>query len=314
MREVHDVFRVLAPQLRGPLEEAGLDWERLQEIRIRVNCPLMVRYREREQAVLPYHTVKPEEIEETMRLVSGHSLYAFAEEIRQGFLTLPGGHRLGICGLAVTEREEVVGFRQITFLALRLAHQVPGCADGLTEQLTEEGRFCHTLILSPPGCGKTTLLRDLIRQLSNGTAEQEGRTVAVVDERMELSGSWRGIPQNDLGVRTDILSGCPKAEGISMLLRTMTPEILAVDELGAPRDIEAAQRALYCGCSLLATAHADSFAQAAAAPGIGSLIKAGVFERYIILERKNGKSGHIRSLLGPAGEPVTQIRKAERPC
>lgn len=160
----------------------------------------------------------------------------------------------------------------------------------------------HTLIIAPPRCGKTTLLRDMIRQISNGTDRIQGKTVGVVDERSELAGCYQGIPQNDLGMRTDVLDACPKAKGMQMLLRSMSPDVVAVDELGKKEDFKAVESVVHCGCKLFATAHGNSLEDILRQPFFQKLRELEVFERYIVLGKK-GHAGSIEAIYDGKGKP-----------
>ena len=159
----------------------------------------------------------------------------------------------------------------------------------------------HTLIVSPPRCGKTTLLRDIIRQMSNGWGNISGVTVGVVDERSELAGCYQGIPQNDLGMRTDILDGCPKAEGMQMLIRSMSPVVVAVDELGKEEDFKAVESVIHCGCRLIATAHGASMEETLSQPFFRKLWEARVFLRYIFLG-KHERAGIVEGIYDENGK------------
>lgn len=295
--ETDSVFCLLAANLRVIFEKNLISRERLEEIRLRANAPLFVRYDGTEYAVKPDGTfsgddclaycVTKEDIDETLEYISGYSLYAFSEEIRQGFITVAGGHRIGIAGKIVAEGRKVQCVRHISFINIRLAHQRIGCADLVMPSVATDNKVFSTLIISPPGCGKTTLLRDMVRQISNGINGHPGKNVGVVDERSEIAGTYLGIPQNDVGMRTDVLDCCPKSIGMMMLLRSMSPQVIAVDEIGSREDKEAIETIHHCGCKLLATVHGTSVEEVWRHPFFHDLAAQSVFERYIVLDGKN---------------------------
>ena len=222
-------------------------------------------------------------IKELMEIFSRHSLYAYEEELRQGFLTIEGGHRVGIAGKTVVLNREIHTIREISGMNIRIVHEIQGCGDFVLPFLFFNGEFLDTLILSPPGAGKTTLLRDLVRPISYLGENCWGRNVSVVDVRSELWMCVQGIAQCDLGMRTDLLDGCPKAAGISMMLRSMAPQVLAVDEIGTKEDLEAVRSGMNCGCRILATAHGASVEELRRKAYFSELIKEGLFSRYIVL-------------------------------
>lgn len=276
----------------------------VQEVRIRVGRPLLFYSHGREyylsengEILYGVHTAFcPDRtyMDKVLNHICGYSAYAFEEEIRRGFLTVPGGHRIGLAGETVLEGTHIVSMKHLNAMNIRISHQIKGAADGVVSYVRQD-RMHNVLILSPPGCGKTTLLRDLIRQLSEGENGKNGYTVGVVDERSEIGGSFCGEVQNDLGPRTDLLDGCPKDQGMTMLLRSMNPQIIAVDEIGTYEDAQAVAQAVRSGCFIIATVHADSIGQLRERRGMDVLIKDRVFERYIILNsRKNpGSIGQI---------------------
>ncbi len=304
--KAEQVQNLFAGNIRRLLEKADLDYEKLYEIRLRAGRPLFLTYdggecflrRKNEE---PY-VVSREDLKETLQYVSGYSLYAYEEELRQGFLSVQGGHRVGVTGKVILDGDKIRGMKYISCINVRLAHQIKGCAQPVLPFIRQGNSVCHTLIVSPPRCGKTTLLRDMIRLVSNGYEDLPGQTVGVVDERSELAGCWQGIPQNDLGMRTDILDGCPKAEGMQMLLRSMSPAVVAVDELGREEDYRAVESVVRCGCKLLATAHGSSVADILEQPFFQKLARERVFERYVLLG-KNERAGIVEGIFDRDGKP-----------
>lgn len=276
--------------------------EKIEEIRIRQGKPLSLilsdgdilisREGSPARQISEAYLVTPVDMEGLIHLLSGSSLYALEEELRTGFITLPGGHRAGITGKAVLEGGKVKTLKNLSCCNIRVSREVFGAASEVLPQTIDKkcSRVYHTLLVSPPRCGKTTILRDLIRQVSNGAPAYglPGLTVGLVDERSEIAGCYRGIPQRDIGIRTDVLDGCPKAEGMMMLLRSMGPQVIATDEIGRLEDADALEEVLNAGVKILTTAHGSSLADLAERPVFSKLIRAKIFERIIILGRSRG--------------------------
>ena len=220
-------------------------------------------------------------------------MYAFSEEIKNGFLTIEGGHRIGIVGKVVTENGVIKSIQNISALNIRMSHEIKGCANFALQYAVKNGTFYHTLLVSPPACGKTTLLRDMVRQLSNGKKGLFlGQTVGVVDERGEIAGCYQGIAQNDIGIRTDVLDCCPKAEGMLILVRSMSPRIVAVDEIGKKEDFVAIESIVNAGIQLLCTVHGHNLEEVKKRKILGEMITSGIFHTIIVLSDRQ-KIGEI---------------------
>jgi stage III sporulation protein AA len=254
--------------------------------------------------------ISAHEMEKITNLISQHSIYALEEELKRGYVTITGGHRIGIVGKVMVEKGEVKAIRDISGFNIRIAREKKGIALPLVPFLLESGRILNTLILSPPQCGKTTLLRDLARAISYGNVHLSGKKVSIVDERSEIAGSVNGIPQKDVGPRTDILDACPKAEGIMMLIRSMSPDVIIADEIGRPEDAIAIQEALNAGVSIITSAHAASLQDLNRRPTLSRMIGQGMFERYIVLGRSKG----VGTVEGIFSSQFESLAKEEISC
>lgn len=293
---MNTIDHILSGKLKGVIEEGNIK-ENLQEIRLRVDKPILFYAANNEYYVgqdykLYLEDQNPvyattEDIKEVLAYISKHSLYAFEEEIKNGYITIEGGHRIGLAGKVVQEQGKVKTIRNVSCVNIRVSHEIKGCANHVLPYLLENNEIAHTLIISPPKCGKTTLLRDIVRQISDGFPGFIGVNVGLVDERSEIAGCYRGIPQNDIGKRTDILDSCNKGEGLLMLIRAMSPQVIALDEIGYKEDIDAIEYALNAGCKIICTVHSHSIKELKEKPKLQSLIERKLFKRYIFLENQN---------------------------
>lgn len=322
----HHVVRILPKRIAMTLTQAlrAGGGAFVQTIRIRRDKPLSVDVggEERllsEEGRLEQHPTRPlcpshGDLEHVLSVATQGSYYAVESELRRGYLTLPGGHRLGIAGEAVLEESGLRTIRHLTSIQIRVAHEVKGCADPLMPQIMEPGRGrpFHTLIVGPPGSGKTTILRDLARQLADGTLPGvRGFQVAIADERSEIAGTYRGEVQLDVGQRTDVLDGAPKALAMRMLVRSMAPEVIVTDEIGLSEDADAVADVLRCGVTLIASAHGASLKEVTSRPLLRELIQAHTFQRLAILSRRNGV-GTLERVVDLSGGLRMDINGAQR--
>ena len=229
----------------------------LQEIRIRVDKPIILKLREKD-IILQYNILQTEIFQIVERLCE-NSIYAYKNQICEGFITIKGGHRVGLTGSCVIENGKITNIKYISSLNIRIAREVKNCSTRILREIIdiENKTIYNSIIVAPPGRGKTTILRDIIRRISDGIEEINfrGKTCGVVDERGEIAAMYKGAPQNDVGIRTDIIENVSKNKGIHMLIRTMAPEIIACDEIGSKEDVEAIHYALYSGVKGIFTMH-----------------------------------------------------------
>lgn len=294
----NEIFPVLIEKVKKPISKMhNKSFVEIEEIRLRANQPIMI-YKNKsgyfidDDGILRQDKgifITREDIEKIFLMMCDYSIYSMEEDIKQGFITIKGGHRVGLAGRVVYDGDKIKTLKNISFMNIRIAKEVKGCAFNIVKNIFADG-INHTLIVSPPGCGKTTILRDMIRLISNGINEIGilGRKVALVDERSEIASCYLGVPQRDVGVRTDVLDSCYKADGIMMLLRAMSPQIIAVDEIGSIRDAEAIMDAINAGVKIIATAHGRDLDEIMKRQGIKILLENNCFKTIIFLSNKNG--------------------------
>ena len=292
----------LCPNVRNIIKKLPDDFKSiLEEIRLRVNRPLMVFGRQKDYFVdidgnlslasVNSYYIGRESIEKTLQFASNYSIYSVEDELKNGYITIHGGHRIGIVGKVLMDNRGIRTLKDFSGLNIRISREKIGIASEVLPHIIDsKGDFLNTLLVSPPQCGKTTLLRDIIRMVSEGVPHMNfrGLKVGVVDERSELGACFQGIPQNNLGPRTDILDCCPKAQGMIMLIRAMSPQVIATDEIGRTEDSMAIEEAMMAGIKLITTVHGRSLENILSKNIIGKLVKDGVFERIIFLSNSEG--------------------------
>ncbi|MGH4138017.1 stage III sporulation protein AA [Clostridium sp.] len=282
-----DLFEILPKNIRTKLEQVDNIYE-LEELRIKVNKPLFIHIGSKEE--IWDYIATTEDIKYIMQRISNYSIYAFEDEIRQGYITIKGGHRVGLCGICVIENNSIKTIKDISSINIRACKEIIGCADKVMPYIMCNNSVHNTIIISPPKCGKTTLLRDITRQLSQGDKNKNfhGKNVSIIDERSEIAGSFKGIPQMDVGIRTDVLDNCPKSEGIMMAIRSMSPEVIVCDEIGTQKDMESILMALNSGISLITTIHGFGIEDLYKRLVFKDIVENYVFSRAIVLSNKSG--------------------------
>ena len=297
-----EIVKSIAPNVRSKIKDTLTKHDDIEEIRMRCEKPLIINYNNQDffldeklnklsPEVDNAYIVNKEDIEQTFQIMCKYSIHSFIDDIKKGFITLRGGHRVGLVGKTIIENGEVKNIKNISSLNIRISREIIGCSDKVMNHIrASDNSINNTLIISPPQCGKTTLIRDIVRNLSNGNKNLgiSGIKVALVDERNEISGSYLGIPQMDVGIRTDIIETCPKDIGIMMLLRSMSPKVIVTDEIGNISEINALYSALNGGVGLITTVHGNSIDDIKNRKELKKLLEGELFKTIIILSAKRG--------------------------
>lgn len=300
MKLSDEIINSLSLNLREKIR--NIKGENIEEIRLRINKPLIINGNQRDyfyneknknldMNMNNAYVVTKEDIEQTFQIICKYSIHSFMDDIKKGFITLRGGHRVGIVGKAIVEEGKVENIKHISSLNIRISKEVKNCSDKVMNHIIKSPTTINnTIIISPPQCGKTTLLRDIVRNLSNGSDKFnfKGVKVALIDERNEIAGSYLGIPQMDVGIRTDIIETCPKDMGIIMVLRSMSPNVIVTDEIGTEKDIKALYTALNGGVGLITTVHGDSIEDIRNRKELRNLLDEELFKRVILLSARKG--------------------------
>lgn len=282
-----EIFDVLPDKINSCLKDKS-NLNKLQEIRVKVGKPLNIVL-DNTETIFNY-VIRREDVKAIIQKISNYSLYAFEEDIRQGYITIQGGHRVGLAGQCVIEDNSIKTIRNITSLNIRVCREIVGCSNSLMNSLVENNRVNNTLIISPPKCGKTTLLRDITRNISNGISQIgfNGKRTVVIDERSEIAACYNGIPQMNVGMRTDVYDNCIKSEGMMMAVRGLSPEVIICDEIGTYKDMEGLMMAYNSGVSIIATLHGRNVEELYRRPVFREIVENNIINKVVVLSGKKG--------------------------
>lgn len=300
---MHNVILILPNAIQDRFKHFSDDQlKAIEEIRIRMNRPIEITANQK-TSYLSY-IVQSEDIEQILNKIGNHSIYTLEEELKRGYITIEGGHRIGLAGKVILENGKVKAIRHVASFNIRIAKEKIGIAKKWLPYLYQSG-WKNTIIIGPPQTGKTTLLRDIARIVSTGVKELSiaPQKVGIVDERSEIAGSVHGVPQLTFGVRVDVMDACPKAEGMMMMIRSMSPEVLVVDEIGRKEDTEAILEAVHAGISLVMTTHGKSYQDLLKRPTLQPILESKVFDRFIELSRDGGV-GTVKSIKDKNGMEI----------
>lgn len=280
MSDLRSITRVLSRDICYRIDE-----NTLEEIRIRVERPVILKYPNKEDML--DHIVTQVEIVNILQSLCNNSIYSYQSQICDGYITLPGGHRVGITGNVAMKDGKIVNVNYVSSLNFRIAREIIGASDEILKEILENNEINNTLIVSKPGCGKTTVLRDLVRNISN-----KGFTISLIDERGEIASMYKGVPQNDIGIRTDVMDNVTKSLGMKIAIRTMAPQIIVADEIGTKEDLEAINYGICSGVKGIFTAHGADIVELRKNETLNKLYEEKLFKKIIFLENR-GKIGEI---------------------
>lgn len=282
-----EILNILSKDIYGEIYRLE-NLKNIQEIRLNIDKPIIVLSNNKE--IILNYKVLDRDLKAIMQKISNYSLYAFEEEIRQGYITIKGGHRIGLSGQCVMEKGTVKTIKNISSMNIRVCREVKGCSRQIINSIIENGQVLNTLIISPPKCGKTTMLRDLTRNISDGIDSVNflGKRTVVIDERSEIASCFRGVPQMDVGFRTSVYDSCLKSEGMIMAIRSMAPEVITCDEIGTYKDIESLVLAYNSGVNIIATIHGNNIEDLYKRPVFSGLLENKIIKRVVVLSARDG--------------------------
>ncbi|ASN05277.1 stage III sporulation protein AA [Virgibacillus necropolis] len=303
-----EIVRLFPEHIKDAIQRKVQDrWTELQEIRFRLNQPIELIY---DSKIDWIHSVKPESQDGIFVLnqLSNFSLYRMEDELREGYITIEGGHRVGLAGKVNTLGGTVKAIQHITFFNIRIAKQKINVASPIIPYMYKE-KYMNTLFIGAPQTGKTTLIRDIVRLIATGWKDIPAKKVAVIDERSEIGGSIKGVPQHNVGIRTDVMDACPKAEGMMMMIRSMSPDVLVVDEIGSKKDVQALMEAILAGVVVVCSVHGQTLEEIKKRPSMQTLFQQNVFKRFVLLE-KNQQPGFVHAIYDEVGINLLQKKRS----
>ena len=293
VQDFNDIVSNFIPKIKNSLIELPNEIKKeVQEICLRVNSSIVIVTSTKSFFLGSEGNLSPEDsksfvvsqndILETFKILCNFSIYSFQNQIKNNFITLKGGHRVGICGTAIIDGEKIINISDISSMNFRISKEIIGCSDKIFEKLGLN--LGGTLIVGPPASGKTTILRDIARKLSNTYENGKLIKVSIVDERREIAAVYQGVPQKDVGF-SDILNGFPKAEGIMRALRTLSPRIIICDEIGNNEDADAIRKSLNCGVGIIASIHAESAEEISKSEKVKNILDSGAIKNVVLLDK-----------------------------
>lgn len=293
VQDFNDIVSNFSPKIKNSLMELPNEIKKeVQEICLRVNSSIVIVTSTKSFFLGSEGNLSPEDsksfvvsqndILETFKILCNFSIYSFQNQIKNNFITLKGGHRVGICGTAIIDGEKIINISDISSMNFRISKEIIGCSDKIFEKLGLN--LGGTLIVGPPASGKTTILRDIARKLSNTYENGKLIKVSIIDERREIAAVYQGVPQKDVGF-SDILNGFPKAEGIMRALRTLSPRIIICDEIGNNEDADAIRKSLNCGVGIIASIHAESAEEISKSEKVKNILDSGAIKNVVLLDK-----------------------------
>lgn len=302
---MEEILRLFPSHIKTSLaKQVNKRWHTLLEIRLRLYKPIELNFADHIEW-MEHVVISSDDRDYILNQLSEHSLYRYETELKEGYITIEGGHRVGLAGKVTTVNNEMKGLQFITSFNIRIAQQIIGVASSLIRYLFENENYLHTVIVGAPQSGKTTILRDIARLMSNGSETIPPKKVAIIDERSEIAASKNGIPQFDIGKRTDVMDACPKSIGMMMMIRSMSPEVILVDEIGKEIDVQSLLDVFHAGVTIICTVHGSSIHDVKKRQSLRNLFKDNIFKRFIFLSFDR-KTGFHYEVFNQDGKRLTQ--------